>query len=219
MQTIFALIPECSPLDIEIGVLNKFLPAGMHAEAKPDRTYITVETEAAEDSRAQPLVDRQLDLIFFITCVRVHAEMCCRQVSSDLVASYRVHGGLQHGKQPQSWSGNLGLQLRLWSVAVDISDPPTKLLLFFQIIELSCPVYIRYVDDTKVPDPKTEAKLLRHLVSHAGKPDQIQTQKYLQYLKLPPMLSNRSDPTWLRIIAEKVALVEAEARAVIQAVL
>jgi hypothetical protein len=203
-------------------VLNNFLPPGIHAEAKSDRTYITVETATTDDSRAQRLVDRQLDLIFFVTGVRVRAEMCRRLVSSDLVCSYRIHGSLQRGRQPQSWSNNLGLQLRLWSVAVDIIDAPMKLLLFFQIIELSYPdtndenVYPPYSDTSKAPHSRTEAMLLRHLVSHAGAARK-QTEKYLQYLGLQPVLSNRSDPEWLRVIAEKVAHVEAEARAVIQA--
>jgi hypothetical protein len=192
-----------------------------------DGVHIVVETLVEEDESAHQLVQRELDRIFFLTCVRARAEMCRRRVYADFTVSYRIHGELPAGLEPQDWGGEdwgstIALQLRLWSVAVDIADPPTQLLIFFQIIELAYPdtndsvPYPIYVDATRPPHPRTEAKLLRHLVSHAGQAAKGQTQKYLQFLGLEPVMANRSDPAWLHAIVAKVKHVRQEAYAVIK---
>jgi hypothetical protein len=77
-------------------------------------------------------------------------------------------------------------------------------------------VYPPYPDESQPPDPMTEAMLLRHVVAHAGAP-RVPTEKYLKFLGLDPVMSNRSDPEWLRVIALKVVHVQEQARTVIQA--
>lgn len=96
------------------------------------------------------------------------------------------------------------------------------MLIFFQIIELTYPArvdYPTYTDASHAPHPRTEAKLLRDLVAHAGNAVYKQTQLYLQYLGLEPVMSNRSDPDWLRVVSQKVGQVQAEAYRVIDSVL
>jgi hypothetical protein len=231
MQTSFRITPESKkPLDFDIEGVNASLPHGMHMEKRDDGVYIVVATPVEEDEDAQQLVQRELDRIFFLTCVRASAEMSRRRVCADLTLSYRIHGELPVGLGPQDWGeedwgSTIALRLRLWSVAVDIADPPTQLLIFFQIIELAYPdtndsvAYPIYTDATRPPHPRTEAKLLRHLVSHAGQAAKGQTQKYLQFLGLEPVMANRSDPTWLQAISAKVNHVRQEAYAVIKSVI
>jgi hypothetical protein len=199
----------------------------MTIEEKDDGTYISVETPVAEDPTAERDVHRELDRIFFLTCVRVRAEMCRTTVTSDLVCNYRIHGHLPQYIQPQSWTSKpeLALQLRLWSVADDTNDPPARLLIFFQIVELAFPEtrddahYPAYKDVSIPPHPRTEAKLLRNLVAHAGKPTNPQTETYIKFLGLEEMLSNRSDPEYLRVIGEKAEHVKSEARKAIESAL
>jgi hypothetical protein len=199
----------------------------MTVEEHDDGTYISVDTPVAEEPTAQHAVDRELDRIFFLTCVRVRAEMCRKTVTSDLSGHYKIHGRLPQNIQPQSWSRErtLQLQLRLWSVAVDTNDPAAKLLLFFQIVELASPknddvaLYPAYNDVTRPPHPRTEAKLLRNLVAHAGVPSGTQTEKYLKFLGLEQMLSDRSNPEFLRVIGEKVEHVRSQARRAIESAL
>jgi hypothetical protein len=222
MYTLFKLIPEAKEFDFDVVAVNRSLPSSMQMEERSDGIYVVVDTPVEEDEVAQQHVQRELDRIFFLTCVRARAEMCRRTVCADFKFSYRIHGTLPADLEPQNWSPILALQLRLWDVAADIVDPPTQLLIFYQIIELSYPKpadYPAYTDASSAPHPRTEAKLLRHLVSHAGHPTQPQTQKYLQFLGLGPVMANRSDPAWLQVISEKVKHVRQEAYVVINSVI
>lgn len=222
MYTSFKLIPEANQLDLEVVAVNRSLPSCMHLERRSDGVYVIVETRVEEDEGAHQLVQRELDRIFFLTCVRVRAEMCRRRVSADFILSYRIHGPLSAGLGPQNWTPTLALQLRLWNVAADILDPPTQVLIFFQIIEISYPNsadYPPYTNASGLPHPRTEAKLLRHLVSHAGQATNKQTKMYLQFLGLGPMMANRSDPFWIQVISEKVKHVRQEAYAAIKSVI
>lgn len=215
-RTTFKLLPEKLPLDVDLGLLQQSLPASMSVDERSDGTYISVETSLPEDVEAQALVDRELDRLFFLTYVRVRAEMCKRTVTCDLTCSYRIHGRLDPAIQAQIWIDHLALQLRLWALAASTVDPASKLLLLFQVIELAFPdsgdqaEYPKYVSAALPPHPRTEAKLLRHLVAHAGVPRQ-EVATYLQYLGLNPILSNHSDPAWRAAISGKVALVQKEA--------
>ena len=62
---------------------------------------------------------------------------------------------------------------------------------------------------------QTEAKLLRHLVSHAGDA-RPETSVYLSFLGLPPRLSNLTHPDWLAKVCERLPVVESEARAILR---
>lgn len=187
----------------------------MTVQDRRDGVYLSVETPEEGDLSAQGLVDRELDRVFFLTCVRVQAEMCRRRVIATQAGSWSVHTRLPLGIQPLAWSPELALQLRLWSIAVDVADPCAQLLLYFQIVELVYPQsshYPRYCDASIAPDSRTEAKLLRHLVAHAGLANNSETKKYLQYLGLGLQLSDRTKPEFLRTISDKVPLVREEAR-------
>ena len=225
MQTRFRITPAGSnkPLDLDSGAVNKALPSGMHMEWKNERAYFVVETPVEEDANALALVQRELDRIFFLTCVRAHAEMIRRVVTADFPQSYWIHGFLPDELGPQDWTPELSLQLRLWSVAVDIVDPPIQLLIFFQIIELSYPdlqdhsQYPPYAGGE--PDRRTEAKILRHIVAHASEADRKQTKLYLQSHQLGKLMANRSDANWVAFITCKVRDVKALAKEVIEATL
>lgn len=219
MFTLFKLIPKSKKLDLDIDAANRSLHPSMRLEKRTDGAYAIVETLKEEDEGALQLVQRELDRIFFLTCARVKAEMCRRRVQVDLVLSYDIHGALPTGLQPQEWNPTIELQLRLWSVAVDIVDPPTKLLIFFQIIELAhqdATDYPKYTNSSQSPHPLTEAKLLRHLVTHAGVATGKETTLYLEFLGLGPVMADRSNPNWLRIVAGKVEHVRAVAYAAIK---
>ena len=191
----------------------------MVVEDRDDGTYVVVSSAVQESEDAQLALDRELDRIFFITNVRVKADMCRRTVSKDLTVCWAIPSQLPLTTQPQHWTDELPLQLCLWRAAVDATDPTAKIILFFQIVELKYPDTTNKTDyppyDSLSWDPRTEAKLLRNLVAHAGKPTSEQTKKYLKYLGLAPVLSNRTNPDFLRVVREKVPLVQAVAREVI----
>lgn len=224
MPTVYRIVPEGGQIDLEFDQLKAALPPTIELDSRRDGLYAIVESAEPEDSGTQWLIDRELDRIFFLSSVRLRAEMCRRVVTFKAKISYRIHGRIPDGTGPQQWTDRLSLQLRLWAIGVDSTDPYLKILLFFQIIELSYPdtsntmYYPKYEGGSRPPHPRTEAKLLRHLISHAGdaKPE---TNKYLEFLGLPPRLSNLVHPDWSRAISERVAHVESQAREVLQSAL
>ena len=224
MPTVYRLVAEGREIDLEHDQLKAAFPQNIALDSRGDGLYAIVESAVPEDSETQALIDRELDRVFFLTCIRLHAEMCRTTVTRDLKVGYRVHSRIPRGTCPQDWTNRLSLQLRLWTIAAGSTDPYVKVLLFFQIVELSHPDtrnnvdYPPYDDTSYPPHPRTEAKLLRHLVAHSGDA-KFETGKYLEFLGLPPRLSNLVHPDWDRAVSERVALVEAQAREVLQSAL
>lgn len=223
MPTVFKLLSDCLPLDLDRRLLQSSLAASMKVQDRDDGTYVVVDHDGDEESEnAQRGLNRELDRIFFLTSVRVTAELANGPVSSTLSLSWNVHGHLPATIEPQCWTPELALQLRLWRIAADATDPPFKILLLFQIVELSYPdtnkeeQYPTYTHSSCSPHPRTEAKLLRNLVAHAGKPTRKQTENYLKYLGLPSVLSDRTNAAFLRAVSAKVSHIEEVARQIIE---
>ncbi len=218
MATEFKLLFEGKP-DLEIDKFQRSLPPDFRVAKRDDGIYVTIEYALTEDERCQYLIDRELDRHFFLTCVRIRAEMVRTRVTYSLTVSYRIHGLLPDDIRPQNWNYELPIQLRLWSIAADSTEVRTKLILLFQIIELAYPErshYPEYTDSTKAPHPLAECKLIRNLVTHSGDVSSRQLKLYCAYLKLPEVMLDITDPHYYEIIASKVPLMEAEAKKVIE---
>lgn len=224
MPTRYRLVPDGQDVDVVLPQFRNTLPSSIILEEVGREVYASVDSTGTEDSSTQVLIDRELDRLFFLTCVRLRAEMCRKTVSASLKIRYRIHGSLPTGIRPQIWSDQVTLQLKLWAIAADAQDIYLKALLFYQIIELSYPdtrdatAYPPYDNSSRVPHPRTESKLLRHLVAHAGCA-KVETSAYLEFLGLPPVLSNLIHPEWAGKIAARVAIVERQARKVLQSAL
>ena len=221
MPTRYRLVPENQHVDVDLAILRSALPPSIVLKEESGDVYAIVDSTGSEDSSTQLLIDRELDRLFFMTCVRLRAAMCRRIVTSTLKGSWRVHGPLPAGVLPQIWTDQITLQLRLWALASDVEEVSLKVLLLYQIIELSPQkkaANLAY-DDPSWPAPRTEAKLLRNVVAHAGEPTQRGTEAYLEFLGLTPMLSNLVDPQWVEKITERVAVVQQVAREVLQSAL
>lgn len=217
--TTFRVLHGGEALDVDLPAFQLMLPSSMKVVSRGGACYLEVETATEEDARAQFHVDRELDRLFFLTCVRAKAEMCKRTVSAEFRIAWSIHGSLPAGTKPQDWNYTLGLQLRLWSLACEASDPLAKILLFYQVIELSRPTFVPYSDPTKPPHPLTECKLLRHLVAHAGDASHSDLKTYCTYLGLPPVMLDRTDSAHVELLAAKCKLVEEQARLVLQSAL
>ncbi|MHB1245271.1 MAG: hypothetical protein ACYCZH_02440 [Sulfuriferula sp.] len=214
MLTVYHLVSEDQGIDLEYHRFRAALPPTIDLKLQPDGYYATIESTGPDDSDAQQLIDRELDRIYFLTTMRLRAEACSATGIVRLKLVIRVFGRIPNGTCPQQWTGSLALQLRLWAMAVDSTDPYLSILLFFQVIELSYP---DTTDKTAYPKytgtflhPRTEAKLLRNLVAHAGNA-QSETSKYLEFLGLPPCLSNLIHPDWSRVISKRITHVKTQA--------
>lgn len=217
--TRFRLIHKGEKLGVDLRSLRLMLPESMTVDTLDDGTYIAITTPQEEDKTAQYLIDRELDRLFFLTCVRLNAQMLTRSVTADLRLSWAIHGAIPAGTGPQKWSYILPIQLRLWALAAAVEDPMTKIMLLFQIIELSFPEssdYPEYKDANLPPNPRTECKLVRHLVAHAGEPGKPQLKLYRDYLGIPYLMLDRTDSTHSELIYGKVSLVESVAKSILQ---
>ena len=217
MKTEFKLIFEGKP-DLEEDKFRLSLPKDFELVKKDDGFYIGIQSSSINEHQCQYLVDRELDRHFFLTSVRIKAEMVKKTLKSSISIKYRIHGSLPKNIGPQKWNYKLPIQLRLWSLALDSSEIQIKLILLYQIIELAFPDgnFRKYTDTTKAPHPLTECKFIRHLVAHSGDVKSSQLKSYSKYIGLPEVMLDVTDSHYLKIIASKVPLMEAEAKKVIE---
>lgn len=186
----------------------------MTVTCRDDILYVEVQTPRQNDSRAQFLVDRELDRLFFLTHLRVKAEVCGGSVSADLRMTWNIHGAIPSGTKPQRWNHSLGIQLRLWSLASETDDPILKIILLYQIIELSFPnlsSYPQYKDSRYPPDPLTECRFLRHLVVHVGAVDSASLRAYCAHMGFPSTMLDRTDAAHVERVSGKWRLLEQQA--------
>jgi len=214
MSTLFRLIHEGKVLDLDLTQFQAALPGNMQLDRRSDGTYVEVTGLGAEAPAAQYFVDRELDRVFFLTHVKLKAEMCRREVSVDSTARYAIHGVLPPGTARARWTYELAIQLRLWAIAQVTEDPIGKLLLLYQILELDRPpaTSTRYSNSSLAPDPRRECKLLRDLVTHAGNVSNCELKLYCDYLGIPHLMLDRTDEQLVQLIASKVCLVEEQAK-------
>ncbi|WP_462157491.1 hypothetical protein [Pseudoalteromonas sp. GB56] len=222
MYTKFKLIFSHNPPDIDFDLFNQSLPAQMQAYKESDGIYIKVKSEIPEDIKCQYLVDRELDRHRFLTAVDIKAEMVTRTIIKDITLIWGIHSKLPNDISSQTWSADLATQLRLWSLASDADDYMLKIILYFQIIELSHPFsssFPQYLNSNIAPNPLTEAKLIRHLVAHSGEVSSSQLKKYCDYLGIPELMFDPTEVEHMEIIKNKVPLLKAEAKKVIETAL
>ena len=138
MKTRFKLIFEGEP-DLDLALFRKSIPEVFQVTEENDGIYVGIESTTPEDKSCQFLLERELDRHFFLTAVKIEASMICSRVKRSIKLQWRIHGGLPKDIAPQKWNYELPIQLRLWSIAVDSNEMLLKVILFFQIIELSYP--------------------------------------------------------------------------------
>jgi hypothetical protein len=218
--TKFKLLFETDVPDIDVPLFQKSLPSSFKAYEDNGDIFVDIETSIEEDFNTKYLIDRELDRHFFITCVKIKAEMIKRRLSASLDMRYRIHGELPENIQPQEWNYELPLQLRLWSMAIDLyNEFRLQILYYYHIIELAYPdksSFPKYTDPTTPPHPLTECKFLRHLIAHAGDVSNKQLKLYCQYLDIPEKMYDVTDVQYQSKLLGKVKLLENEAEKAIE---
>jgi hypothetical protein len=213
MTTEFKLYVEGN---LEVDRFRQSLPNDFKVEEKEDGIYVKIDSESKEDERCQYLIDRELDRHYFLTNVKIKAEMVRSVVTGTLTLHRSIQGYLPENIAPQQWNYKLPIQLRLWAIAAETHDVRMKLLILFQIIELTETNYPIYTDETRAPDPVTECKLIRHLIAHAGDVRDSQLKKYCKYLGFPEVMLDITDQHYCNVIASKHRLMEGEAKKIIE---
>ncbi len=206
--------------DIDLPLFQQSLPSSFTVYEEEGDIFIDIETSVDEDENAKYLIDRELDRHFFLTCVKIRSEMVKKHISNALIQRWRIHDSLPKDVKPQKWNYELPLQLRLWSMAVDLyNEFRLQILYYFHIIELSYPnrsSYPPYTDDTVPPHPLTECKFLRHLIAHAGDVENKQLKLYCKHIGIPEKMYDVTNPKYQEILLGKVKLLEEQAKEAIK---
>lgn len=212
------LIFESREPDLDKDAFQRSLPANFKLKEENDGIYIYVELNVTDDEQLKYHVNRELDRHFFLTCVKINAEIVKSPLTVTFDYSYRVHGSLPKNIRPQLWNYELPIQLRLWALASDSRNMMVKVILLFQIIELTFPdksQYPEYNNSSRAPHPLTECKFVRHLVAHAGDVSTKQLKRYCNYLGLPALMLDPTDISYMKVIKDKLNLLEKQAKNVI----
>ena len=217
MDTKFKLIFEDATPDIDLQKFQQSLPQHFDVTQESDGIYVSIPSQDPEDRRCQYLIDRELDRHYFLTFVKVKAEMVRKRLHVVSRTAYGGHGTLPENILPQVWDNKLSIQLRLWSLAAYAEDHTLKALLLFQIIELAYPDrsdYPKY-DPPSPIDPLTVCKFIRHLAAHTGKVKNDGLKKYCKQIGIPERMFDPINPDHGRILRQKIPLLEAQAKRVI----
>ncbi len=208
----FRMLCADEELDSQIKALRKILPPSMSLNQRSSTWYIDVESDTPEDVKMKYHVDRELDRLYFLSGTRIKAESCTSSVGVDLKGYFAVKSLVPIGIGPQRWDYSLGIQLRLWSLSKETEYSPVRLLLLYQIIELSDVVSATYLNSGEPPDPLTECRLLRNLVTHAGDVGGEELKRYCEYLGMPALMFDVTDESYLALVSSKCQFVEDQAR-------
>lgn len=217
--TKFRLDFENDPPDINLDLFRQSLPTEFKVDKEDETIYVSIPSSEPEDGKCQFLIDREIDRFFYLTCVKVKALIVTKRAYGRVDIKYRIHGGLDKNIKPQKWTYELPLQLRLWSLAEDTKEVLLKIILLFQIIEIAYPErhnYPEYMNASLPPNPLSECKFLRNMAAHSGDVSHVQLERYCEYLKVPPLMHDPTDPAYLKLFKSKIWLLKNEAKKAIE---
>ena len=181
--------------------IQRILPHNFILEQKDKDIFLTINADdEIDENQAKFLLDRELDRIFFLSEKKIESSLALVEYPdgrkrTTVTIKYDINAIRKIPEEiaPQQWANNIDVQLKLWVLAHSYNIPlAAKINLLFQIIEIEYPntrdqsIYPLYRDSTIAPNPMTEAKLLRHIVSHGKSPiENDQLRKLLKSIKNP----------------------------------
>jgi len=185
-----------------------------------------------DENKAKFLIDRELDRIFFLTEKKIDSSLTLVEYpdgrkQTTVTIKYNINAIQKIPEEiaPQQWRNNIDVQLKLWVLAHSYNIPlAAKINLLFQIIEIEYPntrdqnIYTLYSDSTIVPNPMTEAKLLRHIVSHGKSPiENDQLRKYCDFLNLSSEMHDPTNTQFIDVINRRLPIITRLAKEIIEA--
>ena len=220
---------------VEVGELDRIFPEYFRVSEEDGKIQLEVtdfDCRSAEDVRSE--VESECDRVFFITGAPLHPEYIRGKNPDGIDCTVSKQKMYLEGYEPdplrnlekQCWQKSilLPVQLKLWRLAQENALLlQVKVMLLFQVVESSYPdtkdkkVYPIYKNSSKAPKRRTEAKLLRHFVSHQGaKSIKPQLEKYCCFLNVKCGFYDPTDATMTKAVQKRLAVVEQEAREIIE---
>lgn len=212
---------------LEQNSIGNVLPTNITIFKEKNNYMVKVSlSDESNQAQADYLVARELDRLAFLTGIDCSAKLERQQradgrwnVTKSFTMKWNIENHIPDKLTLQVWKEPLSTQLALWRIANEESTPlPAKINLYFQIIEASFPDnrhYPEYNDPTIQPDPKTECRLLRNLVSHQGDNMMAQMKNYCEYIGYPYVNYDPSDIEFTNLIKSKLPIAREEAHKVI----
>lgn len=212
--------------------LSKVLPENFSILKEDGELLLVVEMlYPSIDDEVFYQVQCECDRIYFLTGEQLSPQLKTKINPTgsmtgfvDIGLSALIVARLPHNLDCEQWAGKLlDRQLRLWQYADQPETVlPAKINLLFQIIETKYPDtrnltdYPEYKDPNVPPHPRTEAKLLRHFVSHQGQPRK-ELKNYCNYLGVAEGFFNPTNTDHINIVRQKLNFIKDEARRIIDA--
>jgi len=213
--------------------IQRILPQNFILEQKDKDIFLTINADdEIDENKAKFLLDRELDRIFFLSGKKIESSLTLVEYPdgrkrTTVTIKYDINAIQKIPEEiaPQQWANNIDVQLKLWVLAHTYNIPlAAKINLLFQIIEIEYPnirdqsIYPLYNDSTIVPNPMTEAKLLRHIVSHGKSPiKNDQLRKYCDFLELSPEMHDPSNAQFIDVINRRLPIITRLAKEIIEA--
>ena len=219
--------------DTNIGEIDRLLPNYFSLIDEEGDIFLFVNIdERINEKQVQFLVDREFDRIFFLTGCKINFSLVNieypdghKKSLCDIKFSINAIQAIPDNIGPQLWENNIDTQLKLWFLAHGENIPlASKINLLFQILEIEYPytgnqtIYPLYEDSSSEPSPMTEAKLLRHIVSHGKSPiNNHQLRKYCEFLGLRPEMHDPANAEFIDIINRRLPVITRLAKEIIEA--
>lgn len=200
LKSSFLLRSDSGLPDLDLTLFQKAVGTEFCVAKDGNNIIVKVPANGLDGFSAHDRIDRELDRLYFLTHVRLWAEQVGNRVASSLEASYEIHDSLPKGIRPIAWSRALMLQLKLWRLASSQTDQIFRVLLLYQVLELG------------QEKPDTEYRCLRNIVVHSGKAGSDETKEYCSRYGLSEDMGDRNNAKLLAHIADKLPMLEREAR-------
>ena len=213
--------------------IQRILPQNFILEQKDKDIFLTINADdETDENKAKFLLDRELDRIFFLSGQKIESSLKLIEYPNGrkqtiVTIKYDINAIQKISEEiaPQQWTNNIEVQLKLWVLANTYNLPlAAKINLLFQIIEIEYPntsdqsIYPLYRDSTTEPNPMTEAKLLRHMVSHGKSPiENNQLRTYCDFLNLSPEMHDPSNARFIDVISRRIPIITRLAKEIIEA--
>lgn len=213
-------------------VLEKFkklLPDHFKVTTENNNVYLEIIDVKYNDLSYEQKIERELDRWFFLTTTKVAAEIIGQRIEKEFCFKIGAEQSFPNDIGKQEWDAILALQLRLWLMADECNELNFKILLLYQIIELSGCDFDKYTNPNVPPSEITECKLLRHLIAHSSLDSNREIGFYIKHLEVNGLIDGSTFKSLIKsghaglanskligILHMKLPIVEKQARIKIQ---
>lgn len=183
----------------EFDDFKRLMPDHFKVTLDNDKIYLEIIEKKNNNLSYEQEVERELDRWFFLNGTKVTAEQIGQRFEKYLHFIIQCSQEIPSNIEKQEWDSVLALQLRLWRMATECNELNFKMLLFYQIIELSNCNFDKYTNPNEPPTEVTECKFLRHLVAHSNLDTNREVKFYLKFLEISGLIDSETFRSFIEL--------------------